>query len=116
MSARRFAAAILLPVLVSLGLGQSAAFAQQGLMLETKIPLGAVKGRIDHMAIDLKRQRLFVAELGNDSLGVVDLKGGKVFKRIGGLAEAQGVAYVAATDTVYVAAGGDSNVSVFAGE
>src|SRR5712691_5737066 len=37
------------------------------LQFETKIPLGHVRGRIDHMAVDLKRQRLFVAELGNDS-------------------------------------------------
>jgi hypothetical protein len=36
------------------------------LQLEGKIPLGAVQGRIDHMAIDIARQRLFVAELGND--------------------------------------------------
>ncbi len=37
------------------------------LQLEAKIPLGNVHGRIDHMAVDLKRQRLFVAELGNDT-------------------------------------------------
>jgi hypothetical protein len=39
------------------------------LMLESKIPLGEVSGRIDHLSIDLKRERLFVAELGNNSLG-----------------------------------------------
>src|SRR5262249_2364976 len=33
------------------------------LRLEAKIPLGDVSGRIDHMAVDLKRARLFVAEL-----------------------------------------------------
>ena len=33
------------------------------LQLEAKIPLGNVRGRIDHMAVDLKRQRLFIAEL-----------------------------------------------------
>ncbi|HEY2886335.1 MAG TPA: hypothetical protein VGJ08_14075, partial [Rhizomicrobium sp.] len=31
------------------------------LQLEAKIPLGAVRGRIDHLAIDLARRRLFVA-------------------------------------------------------
>ena len=41
------------------------------LQLEAKIPLGAVSGRIDHMAVDLERRRLFVAELDNDSVGVV---------------------------------------------
>ena len=40
------------------------------LQLEGKIPLGDVSGRIDHMAIDLPRRRLFVAELGNDSVAV----------------------------------------------
>src|SRR5215208_7261590 len=34
------------------------------LRLEAKIPLGQVSGRIDHMAVDLPRERLFVAELG----------------------------------------------------
>jgi hypothetical protein len=43
------------------------------LQLETKILLGDVVGRIDHMAVDLKQQRLFVAELGNDTVGIVDL-------------------------------------------
>jgi hypothetical protein len=46
------------------------------LVLERKIPLGEVSGRIDHLGVDVQRQRLFVAELGNDSLGVVDLASG----------------------------------------
>ena len=29
------------------------------LVLDAKIPLGSVKGRIDHLAVDLARQRLF---------------------------------------------------------
>jgi chromate transporter len=37
------------------------------LELESKIPLGEIRGRIDHLAIDAGRQRLYVAELGNDS-------------------------------------------------
>lgn len=38
------------------------------LQLVAKIPLGEVKGRIDHMAVDFPGQRLFVAELGNGSV------------------------------------------------
>src|SRR5438270_6282533 len=68
--------------------------ARPPLVLEAKIPLGDVSGRIDHLGIDMKRQRLFVAELGNNSLGVVDLAAGKVLRRIDGLSEPQGVAYV----------------------
>src|ERR1700732_380787 len=52
------------------------------LVLEAKIPLGEVSGRIDHLGIDAKRQRLFVAELGNNSVGVVDLAASKVMHRM----------------------------------
>jgi YVTN family beta-propeller protein len=86
------------------------------LVLEAKIPLGAVSGRIDHLAIDLKRQRLLVAELGNNSLGVVDLAAHKVLRTITGLSEPQGVGYEPGSDTVYVANAGDGSVRVLRGE
>jgi DNA-binding beta-propeller fold protein YncE len=85
------------------------------LVLETKIPLGEVSGRIDHLGIDVKRRRLFVAELGNNSLGVVDLTDGKA-RAIGGFSEPQGVAYVPFADSVYVANAGDGSVRVLRGD
>ena len=94
----------------------SAQTASPPLVLEAKIPLGDVSGRIDHLAIDLKRQRLLVAEFGNNSLGVVDLAAGKVLSRIPGLAEPQGVAYVPSSDGVFVANAGDGSVRVLRGE
>jgi DNA-binding beta-propeller fold protein YncE len=86
------------------------------LVLEAKIPLGQVSGRIDHLGIDLKRQRLFVAELGNNSLGVVDLAAGKVPRTVAGLSEPQGVAYVPFADSVFVANAGDGSVHVLRGD
>jgi len=86
------------------------------LVLEAKIPLGQVSGRIDHLDIDLKRRRLFVAELGNNSLGVVDLAAGKTMRTISGFSEPQGVAYVPSSDSVYVANGGDGSVRALGGE
>lgn len=86
------------------------------LQLETKIPLGDVRGRIDHMAIDLGRQRLFVAELGNDSVGIVDLRNAKLLRTISGFKEPQGVAYVPAVDILYVANAGDGSVRLLQGE
>jgi len=86
------------------------------LVLEAEIPLGDVSGRIDHLSIDVKRQRLFVAELGNNSLGVIDLAAGKVLRRIDGLSEPQGVAYVLFTDSVFVANAGDGSVRVLRGD
>src|ERR1051325_11451940 len=52
--------------------------ATDALTLERKIPLGEVAGRIDHLAIDPAHRRLFVAELGNDTVGVVDVVHGPV--------------------------------------
>jgi DNA-binding beta-propeller fold protein YncE len=100
-------------------LANTAAFAQPvettPLQLEGKIPLGDVRGRIDHMAVDLKRQRLFVAELGNDSVGIVDLQNRKLIRRISGLKEPQGVGYEPSTDMLYIANAGDGSVRLFEG-
>jgi DNA-binding beta-propeller fold protein YncE len=85
------------------------------LQLEAKIPLGSVRGRIDHMAIDLKRQRLFIAELGNDSVAIVDLANRKLIRTIGGMKQPQGVGYDPSTDTLYVANAGDGSVRVLDG-
>jgi DNA-binding beta-propeller fold protein YncE len=75
-----------------------------------------VSGRIDHLGIDVNRQRLLVAELGNNSLGVVDLAAGKVLRTTTGLSEPQGVAYVPFADSVLVANAGDGSVQVLRGE
>jgi YVTN family beta-propeller protein len=85
------------------------------LVLETKIPLGPVQGRIDHMTYDATRQYLYVAELGNGSVGVVDLKQRQVVRTIEGLHEPQGIGYVPSTDTTYVANAGDGSVKLFHG-
>jgi DNA-binding beta-propeller fold protein YncE len=94
----------------------SAQTASPPLILDAKIPLGEVSGRIDHLGIDVKRQRLLIAELGNNSLGVVDLTAGKVLRRIAGLSEPQGVAYFPSSDSIFVANAGDGSVRVLRGE
>jgi YVTN family beta-propeller protein len=85
------------------------------LHLEAKIPLGDVRGRIDHMAVDLKRQRLFIAELGNDSVGIIDLVNRSLIRTIPGLSEPQGVGYEPSTDTLYVANARDGSVRLLEG-
>ena len=95
--------------------GSAQTAASDPLQLEAKIPLGNVAGRIDHMAVDVGRRRLFVAELGNNTVGVVDLEVRKVVHRITGLSEPQGVAYVASNDSLYVANAGDGSVRIFRG-
>jgi DNA-binding beta-propeller fold protein YncE len=85
------------------------------LVLESKISLDHVRGRIDHLALDIARQRLYVAELGNDTVGVVDLKNHSVLRTLSGFHEPQGVGYEPTTDTLYVANGGDGTVQLFQG-
>lgn len=94
----------------------SAGETQAPLVLERSIPLANVSGRIDHMAVDLRRGRLFVAELGNDTVDVVDLTAGRVVHRIGGLREPQGIGYAPAADIVAVANAGDGSVRLYRGE
>jgi hypothetical protein len=85
------------------------------LRLEAKIPLGDVRGRIDHMVADINRHRLFVAELGNNTVGIVDVGQGKVLQVLGGQKEPQGIGYLPGTDTLYVANGGDGSLRLFQG-
>jgi YVTN family beta-propeller protein len=85
------------------------------LKLEKTIELPEVQGRIDHMSIDLKGQRLFVSALGNNTVEVIDLKAGKRTNTISGLQEPQGVLYVPTNDRLYVASGKDGTVKIFEG-
>ena len=75
------------------------------LKLERMIPLPDVKGRIDHLAIDLTHHLLFVAEYGNGSVDAIDLDASRVIGRIGGLNEPQGIAVLADGQQVVVACG-----------
>jgi hypothetical protein len=88
----------------------------EALQVEAKILLGQVNGRIDHMAVDLARGRLFVAELGNDTVAVVDIKSSKLVQVIAGLKEPQGIGYVPSTETLYVANARDGSVQLFRGD
>jgi DNA-binding beta-propeller fold protein YncE len=108
--------ATILFAVMALGLARAVWAAEPApLVLEGKIPLGAVSGRIDHLAFDAAGQRLFVAELGNDSVGVVDLRQRPVVRRLSGLREPQGVAWHPTTATLYVANAGDGSVRLYQG-
>ena len=85
------------------------------LRIEKTIELPDVQGRIDHMSVDVKGERLFVSALGNNTVEVIDTKAGKRIKTITGLQEPQGVLYVPAVDRLYVANGKDGSVRIFDG-
>ncbi len=79
--------------------------------LVQKIALPGVAGRIDHLAIDLKRQRMFVAALGNGTLEVLDLAKGSRIRSVGRLQEPQGVVHLPDFQRVVVATGGGAVVA-----
>jgi len=89
--------------------------ANQPLRLEKTIELPDVQGRIDHMSVDVKGERLFVSALGNNTVEVIDTNAGNRVKTIHGLKEPQGVLYVPAVDRLYVANSKDGSVRVFEG-
>jgi hypothetical protein len=92
-------------------LGQSGA--SEPFKLEATIPMAEVQGRIDHLSIDLKGQRLFVAALGNNSLEVIDLRENTRVRSINGLAEPQGIAYIPSANRLFVANAKDGSVRAF---
>ena len=112
---RCYAACLIALAAASLAMDRLSAQPEEPLQLEGKIPLGEVSGRIDHMAIDLPRRRLFVAELGNDSVAVVDVNERRVQHVIAGLKRPQGLGYVPSSDTLFVANAGDGSVRLFRG-
>jgi DNA-binding beta-propeller fold protein YncE len=85
------------------------------LRLVQTIPLTNVEGRIDHIAMDLKGQRLFVAALGNNTLEVLDVRAGNRIRSITGLHEPQGVGFIAEFNRIFVANGKSGACDVFDG-
>ena len=88
-------------------------FGNEYLTLEKVIPLAGVKGRIDHLAYNKDRQVIYVAALGNNTLEIVDLTGGKVIHSIKGLDEPQGVEYLSYSNSIFVANGGTGVCNFF---
>ncbi len=90
---------------LTIGLGSKAESVESPspLRLAQTIPLPNVEGRIDHMALDVKGQRLFVAALGNNTLEVVDLRAGKRIHSLTEFHEPQGVAFLPEVNKLFVA-------------
>jgi hypothetical protein len=75
-----------------------------------------VKGRLDHMDVDVRGRRLFVAGLENGTPEVVDLQNGKWMRSLSGFKKPQGVLYVEELNKLFVASGDDAMVRVVRGD
>lgn len=71
---------LIAPLLAMLGLGGCARADTSDVgapfTLEREIALPDVKGRIDHLAVDVAHRRLFVAEIANGTVDSIDLSNG----------------------------------------
>jgi hypothetical protein len=98
-------------------LGAARAAADEPLLRRVQtIPLKGPAGRLDHLALDAPHGRLFVANMANSSLDVVDLKAGTLVKQVPGQQGIQGIAYAADLDRVFVGLGTGGFCNVFDGD
>jgi DNA-binding beta-propeller fold protein YncE len=104
-----------LPLTLFVFTALSMAQSTEPLHFQKAIPLSDVEGRIDHMSIDVKTQRLFMAALGNNTVEVIDIAQGKRIHSIPGLHEPQGVLYLPEANRLYVANGDDGTLRIFDG-
>src|SRR5258708_33966651 len=95
---------------------EASAQEKQALRLVQTIPLPGVKGRLDHMGVDLEKNRLFVAAVANNSLEVVDLTGGKVIKNLAGFKDTQDALFLGGDFNKLYVSSLDGHVRVFQGE
>ena len=79
--------------------------AQSPLALVRTMELPGVEGRIDHLAVDMAAQRLYVAALGNNTVEVLDLKSSRHIKSLPGFREPQGIAVASDPQLVAIANG-----------
>ena len=100
---------------VVLSCGIAAAQESPALTPKNPITLTKVEGRMDHLGVDVKGQRLFATAFDNHTLEVIDLKTGRQVRTIPNLDEPQGAFYDPATNRIFVACGGDGAVKILDG-
>lgn len=88
-------------------------YGNEKLALVREIPMPSVKGRIDHMAVNVKGKVVYVAALGNNSIEVIDLNKGAAIHSIKGVGEPQGIAYLPEQNEIAVASGGNGDCVFF---
>jgi DNA-binding beta-propeller fold protein YncE len=104
-------------VALILGFSISAASAESGvpLKLVQSIPLPDIDGRIDHLSIDVRGRRAFLAALAKNTVEAVDLKAGRVIRTLPGFAKPQGVCFVPELSKLFVATGMDGALTTLDG-
>jgi DNA-binding beta-propeller fold protein YncE len=102
--------------LIASGVTFSQEGGKQSLRLVQTISLPNVKGRLDHMDVDVKGKRLFVAGLENGTFEIVDLQAGKWSRSVPGFEKPQGALFVPELNKLFLASGDDGMLRIFRGD
>ena len=86
------------------------------LRLVQTIPLPGVSGRLDHMAVDLEKKRLFVAAVANGTLEVLDLTAGKVINSLTGIKDTQDALFLGGHFNKLYVSSLDGTLRIYQGE
>jgi DNA-binding beta-propeller fold protein YncE len=116
MERRRDHGAFLAGTLTLLLVGAAAPAADAPLELVQTIVSKGKPGKLDHLALDAKHNRLFLSNKVNNTVDVFDLKEGKLLKQIAGQSGVQGVTYAPDLDRLYAALGTGGLLNVFDGD
>ena len=101
---------LLVPLATLLTLAESSAAPP---LLRRSIPLPKVQGRLAHLALDARTQRLFVAAHAHGSLEVIDLAAGQRVASISGLKRPRGLVIVPDGGLVVATCAGDGTVRAY---
>lgn len=77
------------------------------------VPLPGVEGRLDHLAVDVATQRIYVAALEAHAVEVVDLVKRERIHELTGISEPQGLAFLRSAKRLLVASRGDGTLRSF---
>ncbi len=86
------------------------------LRLVQTISLPGVGGRLDHMAVDVEKKRLFVAAVANGTLEILDLDAGRVISTIPGIKDAQDALFLGGNFNKLYVSSLDGTLRIFQGE
>lgn len=110
----RLALSFALPI-VFLGAAFAAEEPEEIFTLLAKIALPDVHGRLGRMTADLSQARLFLADQEAGTVSILDARNNSLIASIAGMGEPRSIAYVKASDRLFITNGADGTVRILDG-
>ena len=103
-------------LLIAIACAASPSEESSPLRLVASISVPHISGRFDHSAVDLERQRLFIAGRDANTIEVVDLRAGRHVQSLSGFAQPQGAYYVPFAKKLFVSTRDDGTCKIISGD